>query len=198
MSSFANMQEKSTFTPAPVGAHGARLYQAIDLGTQESSYYGPKRKVLLIFELPGKLMDSGEPFTVSNWYTASLSKKSNLRQDLISWMGRDLIPEEIQNFDWGVVKDIPCLVNVVHHTKDDGTVIAKIQSISPVPEGMDVAPLNGEQVIFDLANPDDELFESLSDGIKKMIMGSPEYRMREQEPENNQSDFVDDDLDEAI
>jgi len=198
MTTFANMQEKSTFTPAPVGAHGARLHQAIDLGTQESSYYGPKRKVLLNFELPGKLMDSGEPFTVSNWYTASLSKKSNLRQDLISWMGRDLIPEEIQNFDWGVVKDIPCLVSVVHHTKDDGSVIAKIQSISPVPEGMEVAPLHGEQIIFDLANLDDELFESLSDGIKKMIMRSPEYQTKEQEPENNQPEFVDDDLDGAI
>ena len=194
MTSFANMQEKSTFTPAPVGAHGARLYQAIDLGTQESSYYGPKRKLLVSFELPGNLMDSGEPFTISIWYTASLSKKSNLRQDLISWLGRDLTPEEIQNFDWSVVKDVPCLVSIVHHSRDDGSISANVQSISPVPEGMEVAPLQGEQIIFDLVDPDDEVFDALSEGIKKMIMGSPEYRMQGQEPKSNQPDSVDDDL----
>ncbi len=37
--SFANIKESSTFTPAPSGVHGARLYQAIDLGTQEDNFY---------------------------------------------------------------------------------------------------------------------------------------------------------------
>ena len=63
---------------------------------------------------------------------------------------------------------------------------------------MEVVPLHGEQIIFDLADPDNDLFESLSDGIKKMIMGSPEYQTKGQEPENNQSDIVDDDLDDSI
>lgn len=192
---FANMQETSSFSPAPVGAFGARLLQAIDLGTQESPYYAPKRKILVSFELPGKLMDSGEPYAVSKWYSASLSKKSNLRQDLISWLGRDLTPEEIKNFNWSAVQDLPCLVSIVHKTRDDGTIRADIQSISPVPEGMTVELLQGDQTIFDLENFDADVFDTLPDGIKGMIVKSPEYQKRLQAPENASPEFVDDSLD---
>jgi len=159
--SFANIKENSTFTPAPIGAFGARLLKAIDLGTQEDKYYGSKRKILVSFELPGELMDSEEPYAVSNWYSVSLNKKSNLRQDLISWLGRDLMTDELKNFNWGIVKDLPCLVSIVHKTGDEGSVRAFIQSISPLPEGMTVKPLQGDQIIFDLENFDAILFETI-------------------------------------
>ena len=193
--SFANMKESSTFTPAPSGVHGARLYQAIDLGTQEDNFYGPRRKLLVSFELPGKLMDDGKPFIVSKWSTASLHKKSNFRQHIISWLGRDLTQEERGDFNWDIVKDVPCLVSIVHKTRDDGSVRADIQSISPLPEGMTVESLQGEQIIFDLENFNAEIFEALPDGVKDMIVKSPEYQQRVQAPESSPSEFVDDNLD---
>jgi len=193
--SFANMKEGSTFTPAPSGVHGARLFQAIDLGTQEDNFYGSRRKLLLSFELPGKLMDDGKPFIVSKWSTASLHKKSNFRQCIISWLGRDLTQEERCDFNWDTVKDVPALVSIVHKIRDDGSVRADIQSISPLPEGMTVEPLQGDQIIFDLENFNAEIFESLSDGIKDMIAKSPEYQRRVQAPDSSQSEFIDDNLD---
>ena len=63
MTTFAGMTEGGTFTPAPEGTHGARLLQATDLGTQDG-IYGPKRILMVNFELTLKLMDDGKPMKV--------------------------------------------------------------------------------------------------------------------------------------
>ncbi len=175
MTTFAGMTEGGTFTPAPEGTHGARLLQAIDLGTQ-NGIYGPKRNLMVTFELPAKPMEDGRPYSVAVWYGASLNRKSNLRGDLTSWLGRELTGEEIQNFSWKIFGDTPCLVTITHKTNDSGEVRAKVQSITAVPEGMDVAPLVGEFLIFDLENFDEAVFAKIPEGIKAIIEKSPQYQ----------------------
>ena len=175
MTTFAGMTEGGTFTPAPEGTHGARLLQAIDLGTQ-NGIYGPKRNLMVTFEQPSKLMEDGRPFTVTAWYTASLNKKGNLRGALTSWLGRELTGEEIQNFSWKIFSDTPCLVTITHKTNDSGETRAKVQRITAVPEGMDVAPLVGELLIFDLENFDEAVFADIPEGIKAIIEKSPQHQ----------------------
>ena len=175
MSTFAGMTEGGTFTPAPEGTHGARLLQAIDLGTQDG-IYGPKRNLMVTFELPSKPMEDGRPYTVTAWYTASLNRKGNLRGDLTSWLGRELTVKEIQNFSWKIFSNTPCLVTITHKTKDSGETRAKVQSITAVPEGMDVAPLVGELLIFDLENFDEAVFAKIPEGIKAIIEKSPQHQ----------------------
>ena len=175
MKTFAGMTEGGTFTPAPEGSHGARLLQAIDLGTQEGMY-GPKRNLMITFELTSKLMDDGRPYTVTAWYGASLNRKSNLRKALTSWLGRELTVDEVQGFAWNEFVVTPCLVQVTHKTNDSGEVKAKVQSITAIPGGMDVAPLAGELLIFDLANFDETVFSQIPEGIKAIIEKSPEYQ----------------------
>ena len=175
MSTFAGMTEGGTFTPAPEGTHGARLLQAIDLGTQDG-IYGPKRNLMVTFELPSKPMEDGRPYTVTAWYTASLNRKGNLRGDLTSWLGRELTGEEIQNFSWGIFGDTPCLVTITHKTNDSGEIRARVQNITAVPEGMDVAPLAGELLIFDLKIFDETVFSKIPEGIKAIIEKSPQHQ----------------------
>lgn len=176
MNTFAGMTEGGTYAPAPEGTHGARLSQAIDLGTQED-FYGIRRKILVIFELPSKLMDDGRPYTISVWYSASLNRMGNLRGDLTSWLGRELTADEIQFFTWEIFADTPCLVTITHKTNDNGDVKAKIQNITAVPEGMDVAPRVNELLILDLENYSDEVFSKLPEGIAAIVEKSPEYQL---------------------
>jgi len=175
MTTFAGMTEGGTFTPAPEGTHGARLLQVIDLGTQDGTF-GPKRKMMVTFELTSKLMDDGKPYTITNWYTASLNRKGNLRKDLTSWLVRELTTDEILDFSWDTFANTPCLVTVTHHTNDKGDVKARVQSITAVPEGMEVAPLSGEPLFFDLEDYSDEVLSKISEGIVTMIQKSPEYQ----------------------
>ena len=175
MSTFAGMTEGGTFTPAPEGTHGARLLQAIDLGTQIGTY-GPKRNLIVTFELTSKLMDDGRSFTVSSWYGASLNRKSNLRRDLTSWLGREFSFEEILNDLWGLFRDTPCLVTVTHRNNDAGEIRGRVQSLTAIPEGMVVAPLTGELLIFDLRKFDEAVFSKIPEGIQAIIEKSPEYQ----------------------
>ncbi len=175
MTTFAGMTEGGTYTPAPEGTHGARLLQVIDLGTQDG-IYGPKRNLMVTFELTSKLMDDGRPYTVTAWYGASLNRKSNLRKALTSWLGRELNVDEVQEFSWNEFAETPCLVQVTHKTNDSGEVRTKVQSITAIPEGMDVAPLTGELLIFDLENFDEEVFSNISEGIQAIVQKSPEYQ----------------------
>jgi len=175
MNQFAGMTEGGSFTPAPEGTHGARLLQAIDLGTQDGMY-GPKRNLMLTFELTSNLMDDGRPYTVTAWYGASLNRKSNLRQALTSWLGRELTVEEVQGFSWEIFASTPCLVTVTHKTNDSGDVRAKVQSITAIPEGMDITPLTGELLILDLENFDEDVFSKIPEGIRAIAQKSPEYQ----------------------
>ena len=175
MKTFAGMTEGGTYVPAPDGTHGARLLQVIDLGTQDG-IYGPKRNLMVAFELTSKPMDDGRPYTVAAWFGASLNRKSNLRKALTSWLGRELTVDELQEFAWNAFVETPCLVQVTHNTNDSGEVKAKVQSITAIPEGMVVAPLAGELLIFDLENFDEVVFSMIPEGIRAIIEKSPEYQ----------------------
>jgi hypothetical protein len=67
------------------------------------------------------------------------------------------------------------MLNVVHSDPKGGKVYANIASIMQLPAGMQAPVLSKQPYIFSLAEYDDAVFQSLSDGLKKMIMASPEY-----------------------
>ncbi len=51
-----------------------------------------------------------------------------------------------------------------------------MQIITAITEGMDVARLTGDLLIFDLENFDEEVFSNISEGIQAIIQKSPEYQ----------------------
>lgn len=169
------------FRPAPMGAHRAVCYRLIDLGTQKKEYQGQTsypRQVMISWELSDEFMEDGKPFVLSKFYTWSMSEKANLRKDLEAWRGRPF--EQVDFGPNGRFKPInligaPCLLNVVHDTKANGDVKAKIASIMPMTKGMQKPSPVNETLFFSLDDYKPALMEALSDGVKQIIMRSPEY-----------------------
>ena len=178
--------------PEP-GSYAATCYKIIDIGTQTSEYQGKtnsRRQVILGWELD-EAMSDGRPFVVSKFYTASLSEKANLRHDLAGWRGRDFTPEELGGFSPRNILGKSCLVTL---TKNDKGKI-RVTGVAKLPKGMTAPPLQNEQVFFHLDEFDAATFDKLSDGVKKLIVQSPEYQSVAGKPApkgNSFDDFKDD------
>src|SRR6185369_9702956 len=124
------------------GSHIAVCDIVADVGLQESTFYGTKRKVYLRFEVPeerwkyekdGKQMEG--PGVIGNFYTASMNKKANLRKVLEGWRGRAFTDQEAEKFQIESVLGKACMISV--QEKDvDGTTYSNIVSIAPLPKGV--------------------------------------------------------------
>lgn len=167
------------FEQPPVGTHIAICTKVIDIGTQKGEYQGKtnfKRQVIIGWELPNELMTvgdyAGKPFTVSRFYTSSLSEKANLRADLVNWRGREFTEQELQGFESRDILGKPCMLSIVLNDKNK----AKVKGVIALPRGSAVPPQVNPSVYFSLEEFDQDVFDSLSDGIKNIIMLSPEYK----------------------
>lgn len=132
-------------SPIPAGMQIARAYAAVDLGTHhDDKFEKDRREIIVVFEVPKHRITierDGEepkdlPRAISNRYTLSLNEKSNLRKHLESWRGRSFTADELKGFDLRNILGKPCLLNIVHNTKD-GNTYANISSITPLMDGMD-------------------------------------------------------------
>jgi len=201
-----NFSNSKEFKNSPPGSHLGRLYKIIDLGTQQGEWEGKAtyaRKMIFYFELHGEddkglplVNDDGKPLIVTKYYNASLGEKATLRKHLQTWLNLDFskMPE---GFDLEKLLGKFAMINVTTYQKD-GKTRASVEGLSAVPaivvkhglpEGFN------EISMFTLNKFDNAKFESLSDGIKKMIMSSPEYRALLKEPEPVASDdFSNDDI----
>lgn len=178
MGRFATNAGSGSFTPAPVGTHIARCVKLIDLGTQHGEYMGePTRRnqVLITWELPDEIIevDGKEmPQTTSKFYTNSLGDKANLRRDLEGWRGRAFSDAELDRFDLEAVLGKPCLLTIVG--AENGK--TKVASVSGLAKGMECPPQVNSSFSFWLENFDENKFNSISEGIRKIIMKSEEYQ----------------------
>jgi hypothetical protein len=168
------------YKDAPVGTHIARCVGLIDLGTQKHEYQGKtsiRRQNIIRWELPTELMDeggsAGKPFTVSKFYTTSLHEKANLYADLVNWRGREFTPEELAGFEEKNLLDKVCMVSLTENDKGKVRVTALIAK----PKTMECPPRVNDLVYFSLEPDrfDRATFDRLSDGIKTIIMKSPEW-----------------------
>ena len=100
-----------------------------------------------------------------------MSEKANLRKHLESWRGRAFTADELNGFDSKNILGKSCMLSLI--TSDKGK--TQVAAVMASPKGMPVPePLN-KLTFFSLDEFDAGVFESLSDGIKKMIVLSPEY-----------------------
>ena len=178
------VQEGGEFKSVDAGTYPARCIKVIDLGTQHGEYLGIaqiKKQVLITFELPTELIESGEwagsPYSISKFYTASLGEKATLRHDLEAWRGRPFTEDELKGFDLKNVLGKPCMISVIK--TDTGK--SKINSVMAVMKGMTVPDAINTFVYFDIDEWDNGIFIGLTDGIKKIIMQSDEASDRQGE-----------------
>ena len=88
------------------------------------------------------------------------------------------------------------MINVTTYQKD-GKTRASVEGLSAVPAIVQKHGLPegiNDISIFDLNKFDSAKFDSLSDGVKKMIVSSPEYRALTQKSEQPADDLGNDDI----
>lgn len=147
------------FAPIPAGVHQGVCYGVIDIGTQPSNnpQHAPKRKLIMLFELPHERADFGErknlPRGTSITLTQSLSDKAILHKMLKSWRGRDFTEEELKGFDPKVLVGVNAQLNIVHEVKGDKT-YANITSIMPLARGQVKAQQENKALYFSLDEQD--------------------------------------------
>lgn len=176
------------FKLVPQGTHIAVCFLVADIGLQETSF-GTKRKVILGWELPEEtVMIEGEekPMIIYQNYTASLSEKANLRQDLESWRGRAFTQEELAGFDLFNVLGHPCMVSVIHN-ESQGKTFANVKGVTSLPKGMN-KPKPSRTVKY--SDDDMDQFGELPEWIQKKIHAQAE-------PQHKQAVAAGEDFDDS-
>ena len=180
--------KKGDFGPRPIPAAGltpCRCISVIDLGTQVTEYQGQKKsahKAKITWELPDLMhvfdeKKGMEPFVISEDFTVSTHPKSRLRGVLEQWMGRNMTPQEEEEFDLFKIVNMPGFMNVVHNKSKDGkAVYANLGSIAKPPAGIKVKPAINPLVKFEIgAANQNEVFAKLYPFVQKKIELSPEW-----------------------
>jgi len=179
-------RSQSSYTLAPKGAHVARLYQLINIGTNEEEYMGEIKdlnKVRLTFELPleTKVFKEGsepKPVVISQDYTLSMGKKANLRRIVEGMIGTSLNDEEAYGFDVESLMGTACLLTIIHKTSKTGKERAEIASVSPLMKGQVAPPQVNPTKVLTYSNWDQEFFESLPEFLQEKMMTSQEYQAK--------------------
>lgn len=188
--SFYVEDKGDNFERCPPGLHLARCYRIIDLGTQKSEYMGQTKylhKIMIGWEIHGSREDGSKlamkdnrPFAIFKNYTLSWSEKANLRLDLQSWRGRQFTEEEMRRFDLKNVLGAWCMLNIIERPAKTGNKIySNVDSIAPVPAVIKQSGLPdavNKNEIFNLNEPDMDLFNTFSDNLKAKITSSPEWQ----------------------
>lgn len=173
-----------SFTPCHAGTHIARCVSIIDIGMQHSEYQGKptsREQIIIGWEVPEERVqteDGDKPAFASEFFTNSLNEKAKLRHVLESWRGLAFTEAELEGFDLQAILDKPCQLTVIHEAKADGGVKAKISGVTPLHKSMTCPPRENPLVVFDIDNPDMKLFDSFSDGMKKLIEKSDQWKAR--------------------
>ena len=131
------------------------------------------------------------PGVIGNFYTASMSKKANLRKILEGWRSKAFDEQQAATFDIASVLGKPCMISVSESTSD-GTTYSNIASISPLPKGVP-AP-KAELPLLLYHEGDKSMFEKLPEWIRKKIETAvPEPDAEEPVYQRNDSQEITDD-----
>ena len=179
------------FELAPAGSVGARAFSIVDIGMQDSQY-GLKHQIIITWELPSELMADGRPFVISQFFNLSLSEKANLCHCIEGIFGKKMPDEAKMGFDFQSLIDRPCLLNIVHKPKKDGSTKAEIAGYAPPAKGMTIPALQSEAVFFDLDEPDWALVDEMPEWISKRINGDAPTS-KKNSPKDPADDFTGDD-----
>ena len=195
-----------SFKLVPAGTHMALCFGIVDLGTQVYSYQGEQkqaRQCRIMWELHGEdadgqplTLEDGRPLSLSQRYTLSLAEKAKLRKTLISWRGREFTAQELRGFDLRTIIGAPCMLTVTHASKGDKT-FANVDTVTAVPAALKklgLPELVNKRIYFSFGYFNQDEFDVLSEGLKRMIIQSPEWEARQQVKHVTKLNDVDDDI----
>lgn len=176
-------EPRSRYELAPSGTHLARLYRFVDLGWQTPVYEDQARdqhQAILGWELCGRLMSDGRPYTVSKTINLSLHEKSTFRGWAEAMVGREFGPADLagrSRFDVKELIGTICLLSIEHTVSRKGSHFAKVANLMQAPEGAVAPPPVNEPIYFSL-DPnefDPTLFASLPQWDREKIEASDSW-----------------------
>lgn len=126
----------------------ARIAGIVDIGEQETKY-GMKPQMIITYELVTELVD-GQPYHQSQWFGVSLNEKSNFFK-LLKSLGCPI--DNPSEFDISVLLGRPVQLNISKTKNDEGNDRNKIESVSKVMKGTEVAKLVNEPYFLNLDDP---------------------------------------------
>jgi|LakMenE01Jun11ns_1017448.scaffolds.fasta_scaffold9768239_1 hypothetical protein len=185
MAIIATSNGSTSFEPIATGNYPARCYSMVHLGTVEENILGTVKKlnkVRVTWELPTELKvfkeEKGEqPCVISKEFTLSLHEKATLRNFLKNWRGKDFTDEEAKSFDIETLVGAPCMLNITHKPKKDGSgVYAEIGSVSAMPKGFVCPEQINPSFIFTYDDFDISKFEILPEFMRNKMVNSDEYK----------------------
>lgn len=170
-----------SFKSASAGMQPGILYNIVDLGTQENEYKGEvksNRQLFMQWELPEELIDApeseshGEPMSQSAFVNLTVGDKARLTEIVVASTG-----EKPQNgYDPQDLLGTACNLTIETYSKNDGSMGSKVKSYSPLLRSQKMGKPTNPLAYFDLDNFDQDAFDALPNGIRKMIEISPEYK----------------------
>lgn len=171
----------------PAGMMHARCVAVLDLGTHTDPKFVNERtgkpvrahKVQLQFELDATMEYDGQtvPMMATMRLTLSSNEKSAMRKHLESWYGKKFSNEELEaagGFDVEKLLGRPALLNLTHSA--DGK-YANITSINPPMRGVNVAPQHYPSRFFELSNPSEAVWNTLSKKTREFIANCEEVKL---------------------
>jgi hypothetical protein len=171
--------------PIPAGMHVATCYYVVDVGTHHFTYSGEaksNRKVYLGFEVHGERIEidvdgvkKDLPRAISQDYTISLDKKSNLRKTLDSWRGQPFTPEELKGFDLQNIIGKPCMLNLAHSVCGQ---YANIIGVVPMMKGMEAPKQENPSLEFSVDDYAGEWPENMPKWLIEKVQDSDEFKAK--------------------
>ena len=200
------------FKRVPAGSHIARCFSVADLGTHTTNnQYGEStsRKVRLAWEIFGEDDDGAPltieingvemPMTINKQYTLSLGEKANLRKDLSAWRGRDFTEEELKGFNISCLVGAYAMLNVTV-SDSGGKTYSNVAGISQLHKSMAKPAAVHKNIVFDLDNPNMDIFNSFHEKLQEYIKAAPEWHRNNNAPKEQKAalnggfDGFDDDI----
>jgi len=174
--------------PEPLEAANylARVVQIVDLGIQEQRPYQgvdkpPAHEIMLSYELGTEFMKDEEGNDLPDkprWISESFVLH-NLKADLAKSTKRAKAIDSKGGLqgDFAAMGGFPCTVTVVQSLskKGDGVVYNNVGNVTPPMKGVPVPELVNDVKVFDLDEPDLEVFFSLPEWIQDKVKGNLEF-----------------------
>lgn len=170
-------QESKAKDQPKVATHMARVLGIVDLGLRpEWIYQGDTKpaeyKLEITYELVNSLMEDGRPHIISEEVTNKISK--NKDSDKISNLTRRIKAFNADFDNASTWLGQPCMVTLKENARGYVNVAGQT-GISPVPEGMPVKELTNDTYMFDLEQPDLDMFLNFPEWKQNKIKDNLEF-----------------------
>ncbi len=168
-----------------IGTYPARLVRVIDLGLQSRNPYKgqekpPAYQVDLTYEMLDVFMvdkEGKEDETKPRWISETINLNNpNADLAISTKRAKALDPDDDHDFNLAEMVGSPCMVTIVHK-ESKGKTYANVGNVTTMrPKDAAKAPeLVNEPVVFDLEEPNMEVFKNFPDWIQDKIKGNLEF-----------------------